>query len=188
MSDLKSLVISSGSPAPAEKYRWKRLENMTTFAREIITQDTGEDSGSSNLGTVISGMPTIFARANMFKIAFDRANDPLQKNKGLIGFYEGLIDEWRGLVACIALNNEKITVKRIDLKYPENNTIESNANMYHVAGSLGNMLFERKLRWSDPEVDNSSPFIDVIIYDNKVIGGTSPDSLFFNAASYNLSD
>tara|TARA_X000000368_G_C23058466_1_gene725408 strand:+ start:7994 stop:11830 length:3837 start_codon:yes stop_codon:yes gene_type:complete len=188
MSDLRSLVISSNSQPQPVKYKWKELEMMTTFAREIITQDTGEDDGSSaHLGNVISGMPTVFARANMFKIALDSVNDPAQKNKGLIAFYEGLIDEWRGLIACIALNNEKITVKRVDLKYPEENTIDSNENIYHVAGSFGNMLFDRKMRWSDPEKDNPSPFIDVILYDNKVIGGTSPDSLFFTSASYNLS-
>ena len=133
MSDLRSLVISSNSQPQPVKYKWKELEMMTTFAREIITQDTGEDDGSSaHLGNVISGMPTVFARANMFKIALDSVNDPAQKNKGLIAFYEGLIDEWRGLIACIALNNEKITVKRVDLKYPEENTIDSNENIYHV--------------------------------------------------------
>lgn len=188
MADLRSLVITSSSQPQPIKYKWKELEQMTTFAREIITQDTGDDDGSSaHLGNVISGMPTVFARANMFKIALDSVNDPAQKNKGLIAFYEGLIDEWRGLIACIALKNEEIKVKRIELKYPENNTIESNENIYHVAGSFGNMLFERSSRWSDPTIDNPAPFIDVIMYKGKVIGGTSPDSLFFTSASYNLS-
>ena len=191
MSDLKSLIISSESQAPPAQYKWKSLDNMTTFAREIITQDTGDDDiPSANLGTVISGMPTVFARANMFKIALDSVNDPNQKNKGLILFYQGLVNEWRGLIACIALKSEKIEVRRVELKYPEGNNIESSDNMYHVAGSFGNMLFEREARWSNPLEDNDkrAPFIDVIIYNGKVIGGTSPDSLFFTSASYNLSE
>ena len=124
MSDLRSLVISSNSQPQPVKYKWKELEMMTTFAREIITQDTGEDDGSSaHLGNVISGMPTVFARANMFKIALDSVNDPAQKNKGLIAFYEVLMEEWRGLMACLVLIKEKFTFKRVDLNYPKENII-----------------------------------------------------------------
>ena len=188
---LVSLVIKSSSNPPASEYSWEKIGNIETFTKQIITPSIGEGEGSSNIGSVISGMPTVFARANMFRNAFDNVSDQKMSGNSLIEFYKQLIDEWKGLISCIALNQEKITVKRISLTYSDGEPTSSTINMYEPKGSFGNMLFERKPLWSDPNVPDSKPFIDVILYtksDGKkvVIGGTSPDSLLFTSAAYNL--
>ena len=184
------LVIKSSSNPPASEYSWAKIGEINTFTKQIITPSIGEE-GSSNIGSVISGMPTVFARANMFRNAFDNVSDQNMSGDNLNGFYKQLIDEWKGLITCIALNQEKITVKRISLTYSDGEDKGSTINMYEPKGSFGNMLFERKPLWSDPNVPDSKPFIDVILYtksDGKkvVIGGTSPDSLLFTSAAYNL--
>lgn len=190
---LVSLVIKSKDTPPPKEHTWESIQNITNFTKNIQTQSAGGDGGDlSKLSTVISGMPTVFARANMFRVAMESISDPDQSSEGLIAFYSSLINEWKGLITCIALNPEKITVKRVELAYKDRNSIASAKNVYEIPGSLGNVLFERKPLWSDLAVDEPNPFIDIIIYtktDGKkiVIGGTSPDSLFFTSASYNMS-
>jgi len=193
---LTSLVIKSSTLPPAKEYKWERLVNINAFAKGIQTQSFGdaESSDLSKLGSVISGMPTVFARSNMFDLAFRNANDPGQANTGLLAFYQSLISEWRGLVTAIALNPDKVKVKRINLSYSEGETLASVSSdkLYEPKGSFGSMLFDRAEIWSNPNDDKPSPFIDVIIYKktdgtSMVIGGTSPDSLFFTSANYNMS-
>jgi hypothetical protein len=140
----------------------------------------------SNVGPIVSGMPTIFARANMFRNALDNVVDKDMEGSGLIHFYKYLIDEWRGLIACIALQHEKIEVKRINLTYSDGKAKDSTENLYEPKGSFGNMLFDRKPLWSNPNEVDPVPYLDVILYGGKVVGGTSPDSLFFTSVAYNL--
>jgi hypothetical protein len=190
---IKSLVINSFDTPPAKKYTWESISNIHNFTKAIKTQGIGDADSTdlSKLSSAVSGMPTVFARANMFRIALENIQDANQKNKGLMQFYASLINEWRGLISCIALNPESIRVKRIYLTYTDGKSIEETANLYEVKGSLGNMLFERKARWSDPNDDKKRPFLDVILFTKsdkteELIGSTSPDSLFFTSASYNL--
>ena len=189
---LISLVIKSKDTPQPKEYTWESIQNITNFTKNIQTQSAGGDGDLSKLSSVISGMPTIFARANMFRVAMESVSDPEQSSEGLIAFYGSLINEWKGLVSCIALNPERISVKRVELSYENGHNKSTAKNIYNIPGSLGNILFERKPLWSDLSVDNPMPFIDVISYtksDGKkiVIGGTSPDSLFFTSASYNMS-
>ena len=189
------LVIKSTDNPPAKEYSWESIQNINNFTRNIKTQSVGDDDSEdlSKLSSVISGMPTVFARCNMFKLSLQNVQDKKQANHGLMSFYESLISEWRGLITCVALNPDKIQVRRINLAYSEGqNSASVDANkLYEPKGSFGNMLFERKLLWSDPNSDNPNPFIDVIIYNKSdgsksVIGGTNPDSLFFTSANYNM--
>jgi hypothetical protein len=192
---LTSLVINSNTPPPAKEYTWEKIINPSTFAKGIQTQSFGdaESDDISKLGSVISGMPTVFARSNMFDLAFRNCTDK-SGNTGLLAFYQSLISEWRGLVTAIALNPDKIEAKRINLSYSEGETMISisSEKLYEPKGSFGSMLFDRAEIWSNPNDDKPSPFIDVIIYKksdgtNMVIGGTSPDSLFFTSTNYNMS-
>ena len=186
MSEIKSLVIKSKSSPQGKKHEWSKIGNIETFTKEIITPAIGGEGESANVGSVVSGMPTIFARANMFKIALDSVTDTEYAGSGLLSFYNFLISEWRGLISCIALNPQSIKVKRVYLSYSDGKTVEDTQNIYECTGSFGNMLFERKELWGDPTTEKNTPFIDVIIYKGQVIGGTSPDSFFFTSNSYNL--
>jgi hypothetical protein len=193
---LQSLVIRSKDTPPAKAYTWESIQNINNFTRNIQTQSIGgeESEDLSKLGSVISGMPTVFARSNMFKLSLQNIQDKNQANTGLMAFYESLISEWRGLITCIALNPDKIQIKRINLSYSDGQNIlsVSQSKLYEPKGSFGNMLFERAPLWSNPNDDDPKPFLDVIIFkksdgSNMVIGGTNPDSLFFTSASYDMS-
>jgi len=192
---IQSLVIKSTDTPPAKEHTWESIQNINNFTRNIQTQSVGDDDSEdlSKLSSVISGMPTVFARANMFKLSLQNVQDKNQANTGLMAFYESLISEWRGLITCIALNPDKIQIKRVKLAYSNEHDISSvdESSLFEPKGSFGNMLFERKPLWSNPNVDSPKPFIDVIIYKksdgtNMVIGGTNPDSLFFTSANYNM--
>jgi len=185
MSEIKSLVIKSKSAPQGARFEWSKIGNIETFTKEIITPAIGADGGA-NVGSVVSGMPTVFARANMFRIALDSVTDPDYSGSGLLSFYKFLISEWKGLISCMALNAQSIKVKRIYLTYSDGKTTEDTSNLYECTGSFGNMLFERKELWANPSDVENVPFVDVIIYKDQVIGGTSPDSFLFTSNSYNL--
>jgi hypothetical protein len=184
------LVINSKLPIQAEQHSWRELTSMPDFSKKIITQETGKDADINALSAAVSGMPTIFARANMFRLALETTAGTAQEQNGLLLFYTNLIEEWKGLISCIAINQDKISVERINLVYGNNDDSSSVDNIYSIAGSFGNVLFERDKLWSDPSDANPKPFIDVILYEKNdkkiVVGGTSPDSLFFTSAGYNL--
>ncbi|SRX56215.1 hypothetical protein [Aequorivita sp. CIP111184] len=190
---LTSLVIKSKSNPPAAEYTWEKIGNIETFTKEIITPAIGgENEGSGNVGSIISGVPTIYARANMFRNAIDNVVDKDMTGSGLIHFYKYLIDEWRGLITCIALNHEKIEVKRISLTYSDKKSTENTENIYEPKGSFGNMLFERKPLWSNPNEIDSTPYIDILLYTKSngkqiVVGGTTPDSFLFTSVAYDIS-
>ena len=65
---LKPLVIKSNETPQPTKYIWQNLTTMETFVKAIKSADIGgKDGDAGNLGPILSGMPSVFARANMFK-------------------------------------------------------------------------------------------------------------------------
>ena len=191
----KPLVINSDrSPNPDISKNWIPMtpSGYSDFVKNINTQ-IGDNDSIGSVSSVISGMPTLFARADMFEIAFQYSATSSNSN-GLNKFYNYLISEWRGLISCIALNPEKISVKRINLSYTDDKNIFSNPqNIFEFKGSVGNILFNRKELWKSTSDKNEAPFIDVILYtknDNTqvVVGANSPYSLFFTASNYNIRD
>ena len=188
----KPLVIkvAPGSIPGGMPGKWNDLtDQMPTFTKDIITPEFDLESG--NIGQVISGMPSVFSRANLFKLALDYISDEKEKTDGLLKFYESLIDEWRGLIACIALDYPNISVERIALTYTDGRQIDSTGNLYEPKGAFGNALFERKPLWAlqgSSENTRTEPFIDVITYKGTVIGATSPESIVFTSVAYNLKE
>ena len=195
--NIKALVIkvnSSSEPGGVE-YNWDSLTSrMSTFTKEIVTPALSVDkNGKSevNIGAIVSGMPTVFARANMFINALNAVTDKTAKVDGLLGFYKSLIDEWRGFISCIALDYSEIKVKRIYLAYSDGKKLSETENIYEPKGAFGNILFERAPLWSDQTKSGNTenpPFIDVIQYKGEVVGGTSPESLLFTSVSYQLKE
>ncbi|MFA7081512.1 MAG: hypothetical protein WC135_02760 [Bacteroidales bacterium] len=175
------------------EYKWDSLTSrMPSFTKSIITPAISVDKdGRSevNIGAIVSGMPTVFARANMFINALNTVTDKSANADGLLGFYKSLVDEWRGFIACIAFDYSELTVRRIYLSYSDGKKIIDTNNIYEPKGAFGNVLFERKPLWSDQtsagNTDNY-PFIDVISYKGKVVGGTSPESFLFTSVEYKL--
>ena len=195
--NIKALVIKvkpSSEPGGVE-YNWDSLTSrMPSFTKDIITPALGVDKdGKSevNIGAIVSGMPTVFARANMFVNALNAISDKTASVDGLLGFYKSLIDEWRGFIACIALDYSEIKVKRVYLSYSDGKTISDTENIYEPKGAFGNVLFERAPLWADQTKSGNShnpPFIDVIQYKGVVVGGTSPESFLFTSVAYRIEE
>lgn len=184
----KQLIIDvkQTSLPPMKLNEWAIFDNFPAFIRDIETQTL---SKGINAGALVSGIPTAFARVDLFKAALDQTGIPAtSKNEGeLMKYYQEIRNEWRGLIACIALDYPKISVKRINLEYSDHKPVEETANIYEPAGAFGNMLLERRELWCDQGAsanERKTPFIDVIKYEGKVVGGTSPLTLLFTSTGY----
>lgn len=198
MSDYKAIVIDvkSKSVPNGSEEKW---EDITTHM-PILTRDikTPALDANSDLTSVVSGMPTVFARANLFKLAIDYVQTPdkdRDEADGLINFYKNLVDEWRGFIACLALDYTRIEIRRIKLAYSDGKDFAETDNIYEPKGAFGNVLFERKKLWMKQgasAVSDDAPFIDVILYEGNredernVIGAVSPESLLFTSPSYRI--
>lgn len=179
--DVNTSAIPSGSLD-----NWSQLGNTSVFIKNIITPQL---SKGTNVGQLVSGIPTAFARVDLFKTALDHvatsSSDTAANN--LVGYYSQLVDEWRGLIACMGLDYAHINVRRIELSYSDGKDVSKTTNVYEPKGAFGNMLLRRKKRWCDQDLtDNQTaiPFINVIKYRNTVVGATAPESLLFTSTGY----
>lgn len=178
----KPLVIDSRSGLPTGVVdKWTTLANMPIFIRDIVTPTL---QAGSALGDMISGIPTPFARIDLFKAALDHYGTKAAAGDGLSLFYTTLVSEWRGLIAAIALDYTKFAVKRVNLAYHDGRNLTETENIYEPLGAFGNMLLERAPLWYSP--GTTVPFIDIIKYDGKVVGGTSPDAFVFTSVGYKI--
>ena len=178
MIDVDQSIKSTGA-----LNKWDEIGNITEFTNNIKTPKIDD----KNRDAVVTGMPSIFARSKMFKLAFESVGSA--GSPSLKKVYEDLIDEWKGFVSCIALNTN-LQVHRVYLKYSDDKPLSETANPYEPLGAFGNMLFEEKPIWSALKDGTSSevPFIDVIKVNGMVLGGTCPHTLLFTAPYYSVSD
>lgn len=179
--DVNTTAIPSGS-----LNNWSPLGNTSVFIKNIITPKLSE---RTNVGQLVSGIPTAFARVDLFKTAIDHVatNGTAVHEHSLVGYYAQLVDEWRGLIACMALDYAHISVRRIDLAYSDGMSVAQTTNVYEPKGAFGNMLLRRTKRWCDQNLPNNQtavPYINVIKYRNAVVGATAPESLLFTSTGY----
>lgn len=171
---------------------WQDLSGMIEqFTADIITPAIDQDS---DISAQVSGIPTAYARANLFKSAlqsYGKSKESVDLN--LNTFYQMLSSEWRGFIACIALDYSRMKTERVDLVYSDGKDTKDTSNIYEPKGTFGNMLFHRKPLWclKDEDTDEAHrgiPFIDIIKYDGKVVGATSPECLLFTSSAYKIED
>lgn len=196
VNKIKALAIKVQSAAepPGVEFAWDKIPQLEVFTRSIQIPEIAVDQqerSSANIGSVVSGIPTVFARAALFDNAFNNVQDKNEAVSGLLLFYKSLISEWKGFIACLALNYKDISVRRVQLTYSDGKTMSDTENIYEPKGAFGNALFERKPLWCDQAAaDNAAqvPFIDVISYKGQVVGGTSPDCFLFTSVSYRINE
>ena len=198
MSDKRIKALAIKVQAKTEpngvEFAWDKIPQLEVFTKNILIPEIAVDkdgNSSVNIGTIVSGIPSVFARANLFKSALDNIQDKDADAAGLMLFYRSLISEWKGFISCIALNYKDIEVNRIHLAYSDGQQLINTANIYEPTGAFGNMLFERQPLWCDQSLANNTdkiPFIDVISFKGNVVGGTSPDSFLFTSVAYNLKE
>ncbi len=182
--DVNTAAIPNGSLD-----KWSQLANTSIFIKNIITPQLGRNT---DVGQLVSGIPTAFARVDLFKNALDHVATSGTSNEvnNLVGYYERLADEWKGLIACLALDYQHISVRKIELSYSDGKDVAHTANIYEPKGAFGNMLLRRANRWKDQNVlanQAASPFINVIKYrGDSVVGATAPESLLFTSTGYRI--
>ena len=186
----RSLVIDVVNEVPqGDLNNWNVLGNAGTFIREIKTPDLAKDADTAS---IVSGIPTAFARVDLFKQAFNSkiGSETTSSNRNLYNYYDELVDEWRGFVAAIALDYSNIRARRIDMVYSDGKDTGTTANIYEPKGAFGNMLLERRERWCEQgreENDKGTPYINIIKYDGRVVGATAPETLLFTSPGYTVS-
>jgi hypothetical protein len=194
MQNIKPVVINSEKTKPGTRYKWDSMGDFIKEFTSAIKSSYGDKEGQKpNIANAVSGLPSAFARSSMFTYAL---NSPAVEGptSGLNSFYSVLLDEWKGLLSAFVLEPDSTAfhVKRVWLIYSDGETWnKTNSHLYEPKGAFGNSLFERKQLWEDQ--DNigdparvKRPFIDIIYYKGKVVGGTSPESLLFTSPGYKL--
>lgn len=195
-NQIKALVIKVRSAEEPQgiAFAWDKLPQLEKFTKNILIPEIAVDQqGNSavNIGSIVSGMPTVFARAGLFDNALNNVPDKDAEVTGLLLFYKSLISEWKGFIACLALNYKDISIQRVHLAYTDGLMISETENIYEPKGAFGNALFERKPLWCDQNLSNNAdkiPFIDIISYKGQVLGGSSPDCFLFSSVSYQLKE
>lgn len=107
----KALLIQSYTTLnTGTQGEWNELNMANSYIQGIQTGDILGNVNAQTLSALISGVPSPWARAKLFKYALDTINNPNPNvdNGGLLNFYEILHGEWRGLLATIALYPDRI--------------------------------------------------------------------------------
>jgi hypothetical protein len=178
MAKGKLIKSSEGSKSnPVGK--WYVHDQIKPFIQGILAGELDINQVSS---TLISGVPTPWARVKLFWFAFDylQRRDANIETSGLIEFYGILRDEWKGLLALIALYPDRVSFSKPIY-------LNSQSEMFNLAGGFGRMLLDDRDFWTNlknKKNDDEQPFMQLIRYNNQVIGGTSPFSIFFPGVDY----
>jgi hypothetical protein len=175
------LINSTGSSKSNPTGKWYDMrDDVKTFIQGIAAGDLDINQVSS---TLISGVPSPWARVKLFWFAFDylQRKDPNIVTSGLIEFYGVLRDEWKGLLALVALYPGRVSFS--DPIY-----LHDKSDLFNLSGAFGRMLLDDKDFWTNLHKKQTNPdekpFIQLLKYNNQVIGGTSPFSIFFPGVDY----
>ena len=188
----KPLVIDveSGVKPSGTIDEWVNLENADKFISGIKTPTL---SKNTNIANLVSGIPSAFARVDLFRSALHNAaaGSANSTAQNLESYYDQLVDEWKGLIACLALDYQNVNAYTIDLVYSDGKEVGKTINVYEPKGSFGNMLMKRRKLWSDltiTENDTIVPRLSIIKYKGKVVGATAPDTFLFTSSGYSLTN
>jgi len=205
LADNESLSIGM----PKAEDSWHTFTQVNNYVNSIQLASLNMEDGS-DVYSILTAVPSPWVRAYMMKNAisykFISQVDKVQKDgmKGMDHLYSALQDEYKGVLASLALYNSRIGVEKVELKYSDDlnfnelsqvDVLKKTSNIYELSGAFGNMLFEQA-KFSKPissEDDRKTanitfPYVLLITLDNIVIAGTNPLTLMYPAASYDLSE
>ena len=176
------VVLATGT----EQGSWSQMTQASTYIRGIQTGDILKDADARTLNALISGVPTPWARAKLFKYALDSLHKPdPSEAKGLTKMYQMLHGEWRGLLAVIALYPDRISFSKPVV-------MNTKGGDYDIAAAFGRMLFDDSDVWSDQKAlatnPDEQPYLHLIYYRSQLVGGTSPFTGVFTGVDYSKLD
>ncbi len=193
MAENKALVIDVNKGkeiACSDANQWNPLE-IKTITDEIDTGSAFDKDNKEGLNAYVSGVPSVFARVHLFKYALVHSvKIRSDVSQSINIFYASLLDQWRKLITAIALFDEKIEVRRIKLTYSDGKSYKETSHIYEPKGAFGNMLLMNRRLWCDPNVpaetpdEKLEPYVDILKFDHKVIGATSPETLLFSSTQF----
>lgn len=180
----KALLIKSYTTlTTGERGSWNELTMASSYIQGIQTGKILEDVTADKIGALISGVPTPWARAKLFKFALSTLNnpDPAISDSGLTQYYEILHGEWRGLIALLALHADRI-------RFSAPVVMNVKGGDYDIASAFGRMLFNDRDLWSNQDElakdPDAQPYIQLIYYRDHLVGGTSPLTGVFTGVNY----
>jgi hypothetical protein len=179
MGKAKLIKSTEGTKSNPEG-KWYVHDQIKPFIQGIIAGDLDINQVSS---TLISGVPTPWARVKLFWFAFDylQRQDVNITTSGLIEFYSVLLDEWKGLIALIALYPDRVSFSEPIYMNPKN-------DLFEISGAFGRMLLDDADIWTDQHKKQTNPdelpHIQLLTYNGQIIGGTSPFSIVFPGVEY----
>lgn len=118
----KELVIDSAKGTnPGTVNQWTPLTNANEFIGGILTPPL---TASTNIGALVSGIPSAFARVDLFHNAIKNGKEDQKTagTKNLNTYYIELLNEWKGMIAALALDYASFEVRKIDLAYSDGKT------------------------------------------------------------------
>ncbi|MDR1723188.1 MAG: hypothetical protein LBR84_04515 [Tannerella sp.] len=179
MGKAKLIKSTEGTKSNPEG-KWYVHDQIKPFIQGIIAGDLDIGQVSS---TLISGVPTPWARAKLFWFALDylQRQDANITTSGLIEFYSALRDEWKGIMALIALYPDRVS-------FSEPIYMDPKSDLFDISGAFGRMLFEDADIWTDQHKKQRNPdelpCVQLLRYNGQVVGGTSPFSIVFPGVEY----
>ena len=180
----KALLIKSYTNiTTGTQGQWNELNMAASYIQGIETGKILQGITADKLSALISGVPTPWARAKLFKFALQTlaTPDPSIEISGLQQFYELLYGEWKGLLAVIALFPDRI-------RFSKPITMDVKGGDYDIASAFGRMLFEDSDVWSNQDAlaknPSAQPYIHLIYYRDHLVGGTSPMTGVFTGVDY----
>lgn len=195
----KNTSLSDGITLPEDS--WSTMSQVNNFIHSIDLPELNTES--SDVYGILTAVPSPWVRAYMMQNALtvefvtDHAKE-IGDTPGMTSLYAAMQDEFKGLIACIALYGTRITIKEVTLKYEDEldyeemsqtDVLKNLRNIYETSGAFGNMLFEQLDMWNHPDKkkeDFNPAFFQLILLDNVVIGATNPQTLAYPAANYDL--
>jgi hypothetical protein len=149
MGKAKLIKSTEGTKSNPEG-KWYVHDQIKPFIQGIIAGDLDINQVSS---TLISGVPTPWARAKLFWFAFDylQRQDANITTSGLIDFYGILRDEWKGIIALIALFPDRVSFSEPIFLNPKEK------NLFEISGAFGRMLLDDADIWTDQLAKQRNP-------------------------------
>ncbi len=181
----KALLIKSyETKTTGDRGKWNKLDQTASYIQGIETGQILDNMPADKLAMLISGVPSPWARAKLFRFALQTiANpDPNINQAGLLQFYKQLHGEWQGLLAVMALYPDRI-------KISEPIYMDTTGSDFNIVSAFGRMLFDEIDIWSNQDdLQNNpgaQPYIQLIYYKGHLVGGTSPLTGVFTGVEYN---
>lgn len=176
--------------------KWVPISAPDAFISSIETSDGSETASLEQFNTLVSGVPSPWARIKLTVYALTSESLSNEKDKRtLVECYRHLRSEWRGLMATYILCSDRFILS--DPIPLFGRTIEETYGRFDVRSILGQMLYDDAVLWkytSDTgKNEESAPKIQFLYYkdpesaEKVLVGATSPYTIFFASTNYSMS-